>query len=177
MKVLREVDLSQATAMMEKIGIMQQALNEEKKRLTGLLVNLNLEYYGSSPSEFYKSIHKEYCTEDEFSVKIDSGNITISKKITDNLTVTWIERFYEYTSFGLYHCSFTYDSGRHIEEYRQKSKFAEKHAEQFKRFEEILNNEQVYNPFTSFAKYISFTDFYSRERETKLMEDKQNASF
>lgn len=160
MKVLREVDLSQATALMEKIGIMQHTLNEEKKRLTELLVNLNLEYYGSSPSEFYKSIHKEYCTEDGYSVKINSGDITISKKITDNLTVISMERFNEYTSFCLEHCAFVYDSGRHIEEPRQKRKLAEKHTGQFSRFEEILKGELVYNPFASFGKYISFTDFY-----------------
>ena len=159
MKILREVDLSQATAMMEKLEIIQQALNEEKKQLTELLVNLNLEYYGSSPSKFYKSIYKEYCTEDGFSVKIYSGDITISKKITDKLTVISMERFDEYTRFCLEHCAFVYDSGRHIEDPLQKRKLAERHPEQFSRFEEILKDELVYSPFVSFEKYISFTDF------------------
>lgn len=160
MKVLREVDLSQATALMKKIETMQQALDEEKKSLTELLVNLNLEYYGSSPSEFYKSIHKEYCTADGFYVKIDSGNIHISKKITDNLTVTYMERFDESTCFSVGRCVFVYDSGRCIQWSHQKQQLAKKYVMQFERFEEILKNEQVYNPFVDFGKYISFTDFY-----------------
>lgn len=160
MKVLRKVDLSQATALMEKIETMQQALDEEKKRLTGLLVDLNLKYYGSSPSEFYQSIHKEYCTEDGFCVKIDSGNISVSKKMTDNLTVTYMDKFNESTCFRVASCAFVYDSGRCISWAHQKQEFAEKHAMQFNRFEEILKNEKVYNPFVDFGKYISFTDFY-----------------
>jgi len=160
MNTLKDVDLSQATAMMEKIETMQKSLDAEKKRLTELLVNLNLEYYGTSPSEFYKSIHKEYCTEDGFCVKIDSGNISISKKITDNLTVTYRDRFYEKTSFSVFRCEFVYDSGRHINWSHQKREFVEKHAGQFNRFEEILQEEQVFDPFVDFGNYISFVDFH-----------------
>ena len=160
MRKLKEIDLSQAAALMQKINAMQQAVDEEKKRLTEMLVSLNLEYYGSSPSKYYKSIQREYRTEDDFFVKIDSGTITITKKITDNLTVIYKDRFDETTNFNILRCTFVYDSGRHVHWSGQKQTLAEKHSEQCSRFEEILREEQVYNPFTDFGNYISFTDFF-----------------
>lgn len=129
-------------------------------------MNISLEYYGSSPSDYYKyykSITKDYHTEDGFYVKIDSGNITISKKITNILTVTYRDRFYEATSFSVFHCSFVYDSGRCIQWSHQRQELAEKHANQFQRFEEILQSEQVWNPFIGFGNYISFIDFYKKD--------------
>lgn len=160
MKVLQDVDLSQATAMKEEIETMQQTLDEKRRQLTELLVNHNLKYYGSSPNKFYMSIHKEYCTEDGFFVKIESGNITISKKISENLTVIYNDHFNEYTYFNISHCDFVYDSGRCIRWGGQKHALIEKYAMQVDRFDEILKNEQVYNPFVDFSNYISFTDFY-----------------
>lgn len=160
MKILREIDLSQATELMEKVDTMQRELDMEKGRLTKLLVDLNLEYYGTSPGKYYNSIEKEYCTEDGFSVKIDSGTITIRKKITDKLNVTFKDRFYESSHFSAGRCEFVYDSGRHIQFSYQKQMIVEKYAEQFSRFEEILQNELIYDPFADFGNYISFTDFF-----------------
>lgn len=160
MKMLKEIDLSQATALMEKVDAMQRELDMEKNRLTKLLVGLSLEYYGTTPSKFYTSIEKEYCTEDGFSVKIDSGTIAIKKRITDKLNVTFKDRFYEASCFSAGRCEFVYDSGRHIQFSYQKQKIVEKYAEQFSRFEEILQNELIYDPFADFGSYISFTDFF-----------------
>jgi len=160
MRTLKDVDLSQATAMMEKIEAMQKTLDAKKRQLTELLVNLNLEYYGTSPSKFYKAIQKEYCTEDGIIVKINSGRIAISSKITDNLLVTFEDKFDETTSFTSSHCECTYNSGRRIHNVVQIRELVKKHSRQFERFEEILNEEQVYNPFATFGNYISFADFH-----------------
>lgn len=160
MKELRKIDLSEAEAKMNKVEAMKQVLDAEQKELTELLVKLNLEYYGTSPIEFYKAICKKYCTEDGFSVEIASGRITILKKIADNLTVIYKDSFREATRFDVFRCTFVYDSGRHIQWSHQKREFEEKYPEQFNRFEEILQEEQVYNPFIAFNEYISFTDFF-----------------
>ena len=159
MKTLRDIDLTQASALREKIIFLNEELEAEKKKLTDLLVTLNLEYYGTSPSNYYNSIMKEYDTEDGFYVKIASGEIIISKKLKENLTVTFFARFDDFTEFSAYRCEFIYASGRRVNEHCKKLEIMNKYCNISKRFEEILMSEKVYNPFTDFGEYYSFVDF------------------
>ena len=130
-----------------------------------MLVSLNLDYYGSSPSNYYKDIKKEYVTEDDYSVKIENGEISIVKKLQDNLTMEWKAKFNENTVFYVPHAFFQYNSGRYIESSISKRKVVDKHIDKIKWMEEILEEEQTYNPFSEWSDFYSFTDFYSVNRK------------
>ena len=161
MVCLKEINLTEAEKQKQKVIDIAEELQKEQNKLRDMLVALNLEYYGTTPSNYYKSIKKCYVTDDGYSVIIEKGVISICKRIQTNLTITWSETFNETTAFSIYRCSFEYDSGRHTNSSIVKGEIAAKHKNEIKRMQEILKEEQIYNPFLEFSGFYSFIDFYN----------------
>lgn len=160
---LKEIDLSKAEEKKQKVISIRTELEKEQNELRDLLVVLNLDYYGTSPSNYYKSIKKDYVTDDDYSVRIEQGLISISKRLQENLTLMWRETFSENTSFSIYRSIFRYDYGRHIDSPITKDKMAKKYKNEVMRIQEIIEEEKVYNPFSEYLEFYSFLDFLQRK--------------
>lgn len=157
---LKEINLSEVEKQKQKVMRIREELKKEEDKLRSSLVALNLDYYGTSPSNYYKSIEKNYVTEDGYSVMIENGTITISKKIQKNLTMIWMESFNPDTTFCVSRSTFKYDSNRYIESTIVKNEIAEKHKDEIARFQQILQEEQIFDPFSEYTKFYSFLDFH-----------------
>ena len=159
---LKEINLSEAEIQKQKVLSMRSQLKKEADKLKDMLVSLNLDYYGTSPREYYNNIKKEYVTDDGYSVNIEKGQITITKRLRRNLTIIWTGTFNETTFFSSYQCYLKYDSGRTSHSITSIIKLIEKHKNEINRIVEIIENERIYNPFSEFTEFYSFTDFNNK---------------
>ena len=158
---LKEIDLTDVESKKQRVLSIRAELAKEQEELKDMLVALNLDYYGMVPSKYFKSIDKEYVTDDGYEVKINQGKISISKRLQENLMITWIESFDMDTKFSISRSFFRYDSGRNINSFISKDKIAEKYKNEIDRFRCILEEELVYNPFSEYRDFYSFIDFYN----------------
>lgn len=159
---LKEINLTEAEIQKQKVLSMRSQLKKETEKLKDMLVALNLDYYGTSPRDYYNNIKKEYATDDGYSVNIEKGQITITKRLRRNLTLIWTDTFNETTSFSSYRCYLNYDSGRISNSITSIIKLIEKHKNEINRIVEIIENERIYNPFSEFSEFYSLIDFSNK---------------
>lgn len=157
---LKDIDLSEVEKKKQVIESIEQKLKKEQDELRDMLVALNLDYYGMAPSQFYKSISKKYITDDEYSVCIKNGTISISKRLKEDLLMTWSDIFNADTMINISRSSFRYDSGRYVKSLIAQTNLAEKYTTVITRMAEILEEERICDPFTEYRKFYSFIDFF-----------------
>lgn len=151
---LKEIDLTDVELKKQRVLSIRAELAKEQEELKDMLVALNLDYYGMAPSKYYKSIHKEYLTDDGYSVQIKQGEISISKRLQENLMIIWKETFDANTEFSLYRSLFIYDSGRHIDSFISKDRIAQKYKSEIGRTAVFLKRNWYIIHFLNIMTFI-----------------------
>ena len=162
MVVLKEINLDPVRKQLEVVKSIQSKLDNEREVLKEILVTLNLDYYGTDPFNYYKTIKKDYITEDGYSVKIENKFIHISKRVKSNLIIKYIARFEANAEFSLYDLSFEYDSGRSISIKNQS--MVKKNEMEIERMKEIYEGEKIFNPFKEFQGFYGILDFHRKDQ-------------